>query len=252
MDAIQRQSYNRPKPWTVKQEVISDGVACCRYNEHHIAEILIICKRTTYAFVTLVLGKYRATDTQSIIMLLDKTTVEEKQCLMTLDYSLMWHRTWLQQTHRAGLYAKTKARFEANWLFDGGTKLVSLCKRAKSIRCAWEVPKGRRKNGEAPVSCAVREFEEETGNKKSTFCLLSFDPHKYTFCDAGVRYTYNYYIASSIRAAARIDLGSDNQCGEISDIRWADLNAIRVLDSDGRLLEVCADLLAKYREGSGT
>lgn len=248
---VQRAGYKETKqvtkPWTVKQEVESYGVACCRRNAQNQPELMMVCKRVSYAFVNFVLCKYRARDDSAVSKLLDQMTTEEKLDILTLNFDQMWHRAWLQQTHRIGLFKRSKSQFETSFLLpDGGHRLTQLVISSRNSRPRWEIPKGHKKLEEGAISCAVREFEEETNNAKKTYELLSFKPHKQSFVDAGIRYTFSYFLANSISATAEVNLGSDSQCEEITDVRWMDITTIKSIDYDGRLAQISKTILKSY------
>jgi len=175
-------------------------------------------------------------------------TSEEKLDILTMNFDQLWHRAWLQQTNRISLFKKSKHQFESNFILpDGGSRLQNMIAASRNGRLRWEIPKGHCKTDEGSVACAVREFGEETGNPKSKYRIVSFKPHRTTFVDAGVRYNFRYYVAHSLSVVAAVNLGSDQQCSEISDVCWMDLNTIRTIDYDGRLLETCQQILATYK-----
>ena len=85
----------------------------------------------------------------------------------------------------------------------------------------WGFPKGRRdKKAEENLSCACREFEEETGYKKNDYIVLNkIEPieEKLTGTN-GINYKHIYYLAINSNENFQ-DFGNYDEY-EIGDIKW--------------------------------
>lgn len=218
------------------KDKISYGVACCRLNGDK-PEILLICKRYTYAYNLFVHGKYNSGNANEIISLFNGMTVDEKLDILSLNFAQIWYRIWLNSVTKTQNYFMAKNKFESTFAVDAGEKLKKLI--AKSHTNAdriWEIPKGRKKyKTESDIHTAVREFYEETGVPKKSYKLFNAT-RTYSYIDDNVRYTNIYYIAFTKHVALpRVNFDMQDQVDEISDIRWMDIEAIRFVDPSKRL-----------------
>jgi ADP-ribose pyrophosphatase YjhB (NUDIX family) len=131
-------------------------------------------------------------------------TVEEKICILSLDFSKIWYFSYLIHPHKLqskelSKYEGYKTKFEKRFLLDGGQRLQRLMRRSRNIDLIWEIPKGMMNKAESPIQSAIREFYEETGIKKSKYRILwGVKPIEHIFSDEGVTYRYVYYIAEML------------------------------------------------------
>jgi ADP-ribose pyrophosphatase YjhB (NUDIX family) len=93
----------------------------------------------------------------------------------------------------------------------------------------WGFPKGRRNINEGDVSCALREFREETGimQKNIQLCNSYIKPFEEVFSGSNkVRYKHVYYIAKMQIETENPSIDSQNkqQCKEIRNIKWFNYN----------------------------
>jgi len=223
-------------PSILYKEKISIGVACCRINCGK-PEVLIVCKRYTYAYNVFVHGRYNSGNNQEIIKLFNEMTIEEKSDIMSLNFNQIWYRIWSSGTQKMSNFVVSKSKFENTFVADRGARLRSLmAKSSLNAQKIWEIPKGKKKNKqENDIHCAVREFNEETGVSKSKYKIF---PNKrtYSYIDQGTRYTNIYYIAvAKYQFEPCINFGNSVQLEEVSDIRFANIEEIRLLDKTGRL-----------------
>jgi 8-oxo-dGTP pyrophosphatase MutT (NUDIX family) len=82
----------------------------------------------------------------------------------------------------------------------------------------WGFPKGRRNPYETELSCALREYEEETGYDKHILQLLeNVLPYEEIFIGSNYKsYTHKYYIAFSDTVCIKHKF----QESEVSDMKW--------------------------------
>jgi 8-oxo-dGTP pyrophosphatase MutT (NUDIX family) len=214
----------------------SIGIACCRINNRR-PEILLVCKRYTYAFNEFIHGKYNSSDSAALIALLSGMTVEEKQDILSLNFVQLWYRVWLNGAQRTANYFVAKNKFESTFVVDSGARLRRLVARSGNSNRIWEIPKGRKKNkSEANIHCAVREFYEETGIPKKNYKIFPEVTRSYSYIDSGTRYTNIYYVAlAKYNIEPRINFMLQDQVEEICDIRWMNIDEIRFIDTTGRL-----------------
>lgn len=204
------------------QEHNSFGVACIKISDNAPMRILLVRKRYTYAFAEFVAGKYHSGNDEKIITLLSGMTVEEKIDILSRNFHQLWYRVWLSRRpkkHTTFLICKNK--FENAFCMDDGARIRRLINRSAHSKPIWEIPKGRKKNkSESDITCAVREFAEETNIQKKSY-RISDNAVRYAFTDAGVRYINTYYVAITRNdVIAQIRFSNDEQIGEVSDIGW--------------------------------
>ena len=83
----------------------------------------------------------------------------------------------------------------------------------------WGFPKGRRDNQEKDITCALREFEEETGyNKHDIKLITNIVPYEEIFTGSNFKsYKHKYFIAYSNKDIIPI---KPFQVNEVSDMKW--------------------------------
>lgn len=239
-------TYNPPPRQDAIPKIIPDftagrdrkslGVACCRFNDNR-PEILLVCKRYTYAYNMFVHGKYNSSDSSALITLFSGMTIDEKHDLLSLNFMQIWYRIWLNSSQKTANYFIAKNKYESTFVVDNGVRLRRLISKATHSNKVWEIPKGRKKNKiEADIHCAVREFQEETGLSKKTYKIFPDATRSYSYIDGGTRYTNVYFLAfAKHNIEPRIDFSLQDQVEEVSDIRWMDIEDIRRVDETKRL-----------------
>lgn len=216
-------------------EKVSLGIACCRVNEQNRMEILLVCKRITYAYNLFVHGRYNSGSTHELLRLFSNMTLDEKLDILSLNFMQIWYRIWLNSTH-ASTFFSAKNKFETTFAVDGGVRLRKLIAKSGSINRIWEIPKGRKKKSSEPdINCAVREFQEETGMSLSNYKLFPWARRSYSYVDGKTKYTNTYFIGYAPHADAKINFSLGDQVAELSDIQWMSMEAIRVVDPTGKL-----------------
>jgi len=208
-------------------------------------EVLLIKKRYSYGFSEFMLGRYSRKNTDYIIDLINQMTMSERLLIWSLDFKKMWYNMWLGNEIDE-FYHKKYTKFYLSFIKDNnGTQLRNLLKQAKYVGdLLWEIPKGKKKSArEDDIHCAIREFREETKIPKSGYYLLPNVKRKYSFVSAGVRYIYIYYVAIAMPHLSNsynkpiISLKNLDQIGEVGEIRWMDMENIRVIDDQSSRIE---------------
>lgn len=233
---INARPLDRKYPPHRTKERVSLGVACCRFNKGR-PEILLICKRFSYSYNNFVHGKYISTSNAEIIELLNGMTAAEKHVILSLNFTQIWYHIWFDAFKCTNNFFYSKNKFENTFLIPGGAeRLKRLVAKSTHSDLVWEIPKGRRKTKTEPdIHCAVREFYEETGVSKKSYTIYP-QTRTYSYIDDGVRYTNTYYIAiATHHFTPRVDMGRASQVEEISDIRWMNIDEVRMIDPTGRL-----------------
>lgn len=218
-------------------EKISVGIACTRFTPTGM-EILLVRKRYTYAFNKFVNGRYRSDNRVELVALFDSMTAEEKLDILSLNFTQIWYRIWLTNSQKMSSFYAARSKFENAFVADGGIKLRTIMSRSKKNgSLIWEIPKGRKKSkNESDIQCGLREFTEETLITKKQIKLFT-DSAQYSYISDGTKYTFIHYFAL---AKSNIDpsvcITNKMQVGEIIEIKWMNILAIKQIDTEDRLV----------------
>ena len=194
--------------------------------------VLLIKKRTTYAYIDFVNARYNKYEDDSILALLDKMTNEEKLEILSMDFNrIIYKFNFLKGGYKEvdailnSRYERLKGIFEHNFGSDSGrTKLKMLASKSRSNELLWEFPRGRAYKGEKSVNCAMREFYEETGISPDEYFLLPGEKYKLIQVDEGREYVNYYYVGVMYNPReVFLNLANYHQVHEVSDVRFVPL-----------------------------
>ena len=80
--------------------VISYGIALTKKNKNtNNYELLFIKKRVTYAYITFIKGIYNKNNDNELIKLFNNMTIEEKICIMSLNFNIMWYKLYMMHPY---------------------------------------------------------------------------------------------------------------------------------------------------------
>lgn len=245
---------------------ISYSIALCRHNpeKNNNVEILLIKKRYSYHYFSFVMGHYKKTDVEYILYLFDNMSYSEKIDILSMQFSQMWYRIWLNNPEKSyniteiytntnfsytplanryspseinKIYRERKSRFEKNFLVDNGEKLRSIITHSADSEILWEMPKGGKNDPvnnvyETNIDCAIREFYEETSINSSKFRILyNVKPLVDSYIDEDTIYKTVFYIAAltpgNENLVPKIDFRHFEQITEVEQIRWVTLAEIK-------------------------
>lgn len=225
---------------------VSYGIILCRKAENNRPEVLLAHKRYTYAFADFIHGRYTKhrngldATLSGMMYMFDQMTCEELLDIYSLKFDQMWYRVWLNENKE--LYNKKNAKFQSVFMQnDSGESLRRFIMKARSSGVLlWEAPKGRKKSSyESELLCAIREFGEETGVDKGSYKLVPGVKRKVSYVSCGVRYICNYYVALATKfcsaqsaLSSKPTLSKVNTMGEISEVKWFDIEKIRLIDNN--------------------
>ena len=234
----------------------SYGIALCRYNhaKNKQFEMLMIKKRYTYHYFSFVFGYYKKYNTKHLQYLFDNMTFGEKIDILSMDFSKMWYKLWMfdpekkyssrtnygisrpYQNSRADCYFKKKAKFESIFLRDGGNRLKRLINSSTNASTIWEIPKGARNADENDLSCAMREFNEESDIIPDNYNVLwNVKPLIFSHVDENITYRSIYYLAYLDKKSSwqpKVNFDTSEQISEVEEIRWVSLQEIKFLNTN--------------------
>lgn len=221
--------------------ITSYGLICFKKINNEIKYIMIQ-KKDSLCYTEFLRGKYEINNLKYMGSLFDQMTMEEKQRVLTLEFSVLWKQLWNHIEQNAMNNGNGKFQKEYNKSYakfcrlktgfymerkDGTVQMVDLktliANSGSILEQQWEFPKGRRKLHESDVNCAMREFYEEVGIKEN---IVLYDSHKQfeeIFQGSnGIRYRNVFYIAQFIgdMKSLKFDSTNQQQAKEVRDVNW--------------------------------
>lgn len=223
--------------------IVSFGVLVYRlkYDLHQncvIPEYLMVQRKDTLAFVEVCRGRYNIFNIDYIMHLFANMTVDEKNVLTRTEFDAIWESMWAHKKANNMDYNVAKAKFAmlksgvhvknasggqpADLVFDLAY-IIANCGGSRA-ECEWNIPRGRRNSVESNLTCALREFTEETGVDSCKLVLSKrFRPFVMDKLGSnGIMYRAVYYVAKCIDHNVDIYHINDVQAKEIRAVRWFD------------------------------
>ena len=199
----------------------------------NVIELLIIKRKDSLAFIDFMRGKYIMEDKHYILNLLNNMSINERNYLITNDFDTIWSYLWNYNTNNLYRNEEKLSKIKFNKLKSGFTsilesynlkELVDLCDK-KYSEPEWGFPKGRRNYHEKDIVCGLREFEEETGYKKSDIEIFNnIVPFEEIFTGSNYKsYKHKYFVG--IINNNTIPL-ANFQIYEISEIKWVPIDDV--------------------------
>jgi 8-oxo-dGTP pyrophosphatase MutT (NUDIX family) len=209
------------------EPILSYGVIAVKFidNEPHY---LLICRRDSLSYVEFLRGKYKLDNREYIQSLLSSMTAEERGRLLTTSFDRLWETLWNGQNTRQfrNEYEIAKRTFEClkNTGDTYGRILARYIEESTNTwsEPEWGFPKGRRTLHENGKTCALREFEEESGMRKQEVHLIECEPVVEEYVGSnGIRYKQSYFLGSCASATdAVLQTGNRVMRREVGNIGW--------------------------------
>lgn len=220
--------------------IISYGVICFKL-ENGVPKYLMVQRKDSLGYVEFIRGKYNLNIKSYIMNMFSLMTQQEREGIMNKSFNVLWQEMWCQKTgddmrHFGKEFKEANDKFNIlkkgylirdvnNELSKFDLDYVFTNTESKYNETEWGFPKGRRNINEDDVSCALREFKEETGvhHKNIQLCSRYIKPLEEVFLGSNnVRYKHVYYIAKMIPEISEFSVNPQNkqQYKEIRDIRW--------------------------------
>jgi 8-oxo-dGTP pyrophosphatase MutT (NUDIX family) len=190
-------------------------------------QFLLIQRKDSLAFVEFIRGKYNQYDDEYICRLLKGMTQKEQELILTGSFDDLWNSVWGETSN---------VKSHKNDYETSEKKYASIKHRIHDLihnnpsrwtEPEWGFPKGRRNPHEFDLNCAIREFQEETGLKRSDFTIIQNTyPISETFFGSNqVHYCHKYYIGICNKSVeAKMNGNNPHMVREIGDIKWCSLD----------------------------
>lgn len=234
----------------MQDEKVSHGIVLVRpASRVSDYEILLVRRRTSYAYSDIVLGRYaRNLQGRELKAYLSLMTIDELLILRTLNFTLIWNRMFSAPPDSKKLIKFTSSFVER----DEGRALVAAIDNTKPTTLElWEPPKGRRRPRESEPMAAVREFMEETKISCDNYRII---PGQHTMCWESQRRRYRvvYYAALVLNNMSEINLSVSDfrSIGEVDRCQWfrlSDIDSRRIVNAD-RLRQMLAPLVRMVKK----
>jgi len=221
-----------------KKPITSSGIICIN-NADKENKYLLICRKDTLGYVDFIRGKYPLYNKDYIQNIIDEMTLKEKKKILTMSFNDLWTDLWgnfvrmqYQQEEKMSKQKFLQIR-EGIYMFEKDFyNIESLINNSKTkwVTPEWGFPKGRRNYMETDNSCAIREFNEETGYTENDYEVIkNVLPYEEIFMGSNYKsYKHKYYLA--IYRGNKEDKGK-YQKTEVSNMKWLTLkeclNSIR-------------------------
>lgn len=208
---------------------------------------LMIQRKDSLAFIEFVRGKYHLGNRSYLMRLFGDMTDTERHRIETESFLDLWRSLWNggERGRASHPYRYAEAKF---YMIRRGYTIIlnddsstpmwfDLTYLREHVPCAfhsseWEFPKGRRKQHENILDCALREFSEETGIHHSDIRVCEEEgPFEETYIGSnGSPYKNMYFLArylEPIQSIARIPVIEDDswtsliQAREVCAVKWS-------------------------------
>jgi 8-oxo-dGTP pyrophosphatase MutT (NUDIX family) len=229
--------YNKEQELSDKNVYLSDLVKDTKYTKDTKDEgdiypkikYLLIQRKDTMGYIDFIRGKYSNTDEIEkyikINTCLNEMTFVEKGYLLNLTFDQIWDQLWTNKFSVCYKKEYENAKKKYNNL-----DISNLVKNSKTIYTynEFSFPKGRRNMKETNITCAEREFFEETGYDKTTYEFIKNYPiiQEEFLGTNNIKYKHTYYLVKMKDNVhpPKIDLNNHSQIGEVKNLGWFTFN----------------------------
>lgn len=207
--------------YNCKKPIRSYGIILYRTHETH-NQYLMICRKHTFGFTSVIRGKYTSTNNQQIQTYVDSMTNYEKELICTKEFSELWEYLWCGILNIRKNHDKTHAELKFNSIRD----LLFLCIQSSETKWEnpeWEFPKGRMQQCETDIQCAIREFQEETHISSNNINIVyNICPFEELYKGSNEKmYQITYYLAQLKNEEPNL---LSFQEEEVSKMEWKNLD----------------------------
>lgn len=221
-------------------------------------EYLLIRRKHSLGFVDFMRGKYQMHNKDYILSLINKMNMDERNKILERDFDELWDYLWGEnvgiQYRSEEKISKEKFNTLKNGVFNKITyNMKSLIEECDKIyeESEWGFPKGRRNYQEKDLSCALREFEEETGYSRNDLTIIqNLMPFEEIYTGSNYKsYKHKYFLAYIDN---NVKQSKSFQKTEVSKVDWKSfddcMSSIRKYNLEKfDLLERVNNILLRYK-----
>lgn len=191
-----------------------------------ITKILMVRRKDSMSFAEFMRGKYDLHDEQYISTLVKNMTLKEQAGITCDSFDTLWKQLWGDDRISSD-YPISREKF-----YQLDRAKIMRDNLSEYTEPEWGFPKGRRTRGETDMSCAIREFGEETNIPREAYTVLKNIIFEETFTGLNnIRYRHVYFVAlltdpSLVNLTQRF---TPMQRREISAIAWKSIHEVEQL-----------------------
>ena len=208
--------------------ITSCGIIVFRYSTFGI-QYIMIRRKDSFGYIDFIRGKYALKEPRNIVNRIDEMSNAEKLKLQNSTFHEMWNELWGENSATMRYRSdEAGAQRKFDILKNGENaeiSLTTLLERSKTnwSETEWEFPKGRRNYQEKDIDCATREFEEETGYKRSLITIVeNVIPYEEIFMGSNGKCYKNKYFIGFMNTDLALPIAF--QRSEVSKVEWKNLN----------------------------
>jgi len=172
-----------------------------------IPTILFIQRKNTIGYIEFIFGKYNMNNKKYIEEIIKRMTISEFDFIKNNCFDDCWGKIYDKKTipiHLKKKYNLFKTKYDLTYF-----------KPAYNYT-EWEFPKGRRNNNETDITCAIREFNEETNINIENIEITDNIIEENYISNNNNNYRHIYYIAYLLKNIQLNKL----PCQEVLMIKW--------------------------------
>lgn len=188
---------------------------------------LMIRRKDTLGYVDFMRGKYPINNKNYLNNIINEMTVEEKNNIVKKTFNELWKELWgenigiqyrIEENTSKGKFDSLKVGITNGKQFFNLNTLVQES-TTNWNETEWGFAKGRRNYQEKDISCALREFQEETGYSKNSINIIqNLVPFEEIFTGSNYKsYKHCYYVAN---ISEDVHPMNDFQKSEVSKMEW--------------------------------
>jgi len=221
-------------------------------------EYLMVRRKNSFGYIDFIRGKYSLQNLHQIQNMIDEMSLEEKNNLLTYSFEDLWYQMWGNNNIKYKIEENTSIKkfeeLKKGVYFNSQLITLNILINNSSTKwkeTEWEFPKGKKNYQEHEINCALREFEEETGNDiKNLYIIENLAPFEEIFMGTNNKTYKNKYFVGQMKE--NINILNNFQTNEISKIEWKTLEDcltnIRFYHFEKKQLIVNIDfMLKKYQ-----
>jgi 8-oxo-dGTP pyrophosphatase MutT (NUDIX family) len=212
-----------------KIPILSVGIIAFNISKENEIKYLMIRRRHTLGFMDFIRGKYSIYNKNYLINLFVQMTVDEKEYILTKDFSELWNYLWNKNVvdyHSEFLNSKEKFMVLKYGIINNTesyslqTLIESLTSSSQWTEPEWGFPKGRKNYNEKDLDGALREFSEETGySSKFLKIVENILPFEEVFMGSNYKtYKHCYYLMKWNYLLENENSNYDTS--EVSKVEW--------------------------------
>ena len=242
-----------------KIPITSIGIICAK-REETSHTYLMICRKDSIGYIEFLRGKYPLYNRDYIQTLVDEMTLDEKEKILSSSFDDLWGELWSEyiglqyrneEKHSREKFKQIKRGINIYDEEQYDLEIIIKDSNTKWETPEWGFPKGRRNYQETDITCAYREFMEETGLCKNEIEMVTnMQPFEEIFVGSNFKsYKHKYYLSI---LKSNNNNTNEYQKTEVSDMKWLCLEdclqKIRPYNLEKRDIIIQVDkLLNQYR-----